>query len=46
MDAVPLDHLLYSQPLSKLLVLHAQISDLFFIFDLFEQFGKSIYSFC
>ena len=36
------DHSLYSQPFRKLLVLQAQISNLFFVFNLLEQFGESI----
>lgn len=41
-DASPFDRLLNSQPLCKLLILHAQISNPFFIFDLLEQLGETI----
>ena len=41
-DVIPFDHLLYSQPFCELLVLKAQIGNLFFIFDLLEQIGESI----
>ena len=41
-DATPFDHLLYSQPFCKFLILKAQVSNPFFIFDLLEQVGESI----
>ena len=39
---LPHSHLLYPQPFCEFLVLKAQISNPFFISDLFEQVGESI----
>lgn len=41
-DASPCNRLLYSQPFCKLLILQAQISNPFFIFDLLEQVGETV----